>query len=511
MNNLSFAAINIGAICIDLVIYEISEASGIKVINQVRHFLRTDKNTYVNRELDNTEIEEICVTLNDFTRVMKEYGVTEYRAISTSSLREATNRIRVVDRIKVSTGLDVEVLSNSEERFIGLKAVAMKDQKFGKIIEKSTALVDVGSGNVQVSMFDNGALVTTQTIRLGALRVNEILASLSKNITNYLDTLYEYIDIDMSRLSEIFFKDKKIHNVIFTGDIILYYRKFTKFFSKGEYANVSEFKEFYRYVCNSNPDVMASEIGIPVEIARLMLPSAMAYKRILDITKADEIWMPGTMLCDGVVIEYADKAKLIKVKRSFENDILAAAKNISKRYSYNKQHIKFVEENSLKIFDTIEKYHGLGERERLLLRIACILHDCGQYINMLNPGECSYNIIMSTEIIGLSHLERKMIASIVKYNSIPFDSDDAMWDFDKESYLKIAKLTAILRVGNAIDRSHKQKFKKAVYSLEEGNFIITAECFEDITLERAYLADRSSDFEEIFGLKPVIRQIKDNG
>ena len=33
-------------------------------------------------------------------------------------------------------------------------------------------------------------------------------------------------------------------------------------------------------------------------------------------------------------------------------------------------------------------------------------------------AECAYNIIMTTEIIGLSHAERRIIANVVKYCAI---------------------------------------------------------------------------------------------
>ena len=51
----------------------------------------------------------------------------------------------------------------------------------------------------------------------------------------------------------------------------------------------------------------------------------------------------------------------------------------------------------------------MGARERLLLQIAALLHDCGKYISMEKVSECSYQIIMSTDIIGLSFMERQMM------------------------------------------------------------------------------------------------------
>ena len=44
---------------------------------------------------------------------------------------------------------------------------------------------------------------------------------------------------------------------------------------------------------------------------------------------------------------------------------------------------------------------------------------------------------MATEIIGLSHLEREIVANVVKYNHIPFDYYEQMektTSMDKESY-----------------------------------------------------------------------------
>ena len=109
------------------------------------------------------------------------------------------------------------------------------------------------------------------------------------------------------------------------------------------------------------------------------------------------------------------------IDHDFEQDIIACAQNISKRYMGSKKRSETLEKITLTIFDSTKRVHGLGKRERLLLRIAAILHDCGKFISMMNLGECSYHIVMSTEIIGLSHTEREIVANVVKYNHADFD------------------------------------------------------------------------------------------
>lgn len=81
---------------------------------------------------------------------------------------------------------------------------------------------------------------------------------------------------------------------------------------------------------------------------------------------------------------------------------------------------------------------------------------------------------------------------------------------DKQSYLTIAKLTAILRVANALDKSHKQKFKNFKTTLKENQLTILVETNDDITLEKGLFQEKADFFEEVYSIRPVIKQKKIN-
>ena len=122
-----------------------------------------------------------------------------------------------------------------------------------------------------------------------------------------------------------------------------------------------------------------------------------------------------------------------------------------------------------------------------------------------------YSIIMATEIIGLSHKEREIVANVVRCNGMDhMYYDDFADQMDEEMFRKVLKLTALLRVGNALDRSHKQKFKDIRVSFKEREMIITTSSVADISLEQGLFEQKAEFFEEIYGIRPVLRQ-KKNG
>ncbi len=498
-----FAAIDVGSYEVCMKIFEFSSRRVMKQIDSVCYRMELGKDTYNTGKISVKKIEELCAILNDFVRIMNGYKVSSYRACATSSVREARNHLLILEQVKRVTGINLEILDNSEQRFLDYKSIAFGEKNFYRIIQNGTAIVDVGSGSIQVSLFDKDKLVTTQNIRIGNLRIREKMADLVRNTLHREEMAEELINNDLASFKKMYLKDRTIKNLIVAGDYILE-------LLKKPMVTVEEFRQMYDGIIEKQPEEIAREYGIPSESASLILPSVTIYKRLIEETGAANIWMPGLSLSDGIAYDYAQKNKFIRAEHNFEDDILAAARVIAKRYQCNKNHARNLENLALLIFDKIRKVSGLDARSRLLLQIAVILHGCGKYINLSDGAECSYSIIMATEIIGLSNRERRLIANVVKYNTFEISYGEIMGQpgLTEKEYLLILKLTAILRVANALDRSHKQKFDQVRLELKEKELLIHVDTQEDITLEKGLFPPKAEYFEEVFHIMPVIRQKK---
>lgn len=502
----TFAAIYIGSYEVSLKIFELSPKKKIRGIDYVRSRIEIGRDAYSKGSIGYELVEALCDTLGEFTRIIKEYKVDHYEAYAAAALRVASNELFILDQIKIRTGLEVHVLSNSEHRFISYKSVAMREE-FEEMIQKGAAVVDVGGAGLQITIFSKGKVVTTQHLGLGTLRMREQLARKSTNLAQYQLQVEEMVEKELAVFMAMYMENIKIRYMVVIGD---YITEVVRRIEKEHDENTVNIQKFVRYMekmkCKSLEEI-SDEFGLSNESDSLIVPYMTIFKEMAQVLGAEALWAPGVIVSDGIACDYAEKNRIYKATHDFDADILSAARSLSERYMSFSPHIEALSNMATLIFDTMKKVHGLGKRERLLLQVAAILHDCGKYISFSNGPVCAYDIIMASEIIGLTHAEREIIANVVLYNTHPLPAYEELAEhLSHEGYLVVAKLSAILRVSNAMDRSHKQKFKNVKASIRGKELVITIETTDDIALEKALFDAKTNYFEHIFSIKPVIRE-----
>lgn len=506
----TFAAIDVGSYETSMKIYELSGKNTMREIDHVSRRLDLGTSTYATGKINPDKLDELCRTLREFSGMMKSYKVDGYKLYGTSAIRETNNTTIVLDQIAQRTGLDMVVLSNSEQRFLDYKSIASKGESFRRIIEEKTAIVDIGGGSIQLSLFDNDTLVSTQNLRLGVLRIQELISQMKVSAAKMEHTVDEMVSAQLAAYKKLYLKEREIQNIIIVDDYISPWAV-KRIGKQSEILNASDFDELLNLLRSKSTMESAKALDVAEERVPLVYISAVLTRRIAELMGAVKIWAPGVTLCDGIAYEYGESIKMFREEHDFERDILACAMNISKRYMGSRKRAKTLEEIAITIFDSMKKVHGLGKRERLYLCLAAILHDCGKYISLMNIGETSYDIIMATEIIGLSHREREMVASIVRFNHSDFTYKERVSnrrETDQDTYLTVAKLTAILRLASSLDHSHKQKFKDLKAVLRDNELHLSAETTEDTTLELSYFATKAAFFQEVFSVTPVMKQRK---
>jgi exopolyphosphatase/guanosine-5'-triphosphate,3'-diphosphate pyrophosphatase len=271
-------------------------------------------------------------------------------------------------------------------------------------------------------------------------------------------------------------------------------------------VSLADFYHLYEQVRSLNLPQLVKKFNISEQTAEMVLPTIVLYSQILSLASGEKIIMPDIHFVDGITTLYVAAKTRDPYLMLIENQVVSLAYSLGRKYKYDVNHAMAVQKTALLLFDHMMKVHGLGQREKLLLKVAAILHDIGKYVSLRKHYIYSYRLITSSDMLGFSEQEKKVMATVAHYHSkgTPLDSDEAFGSLTQEQRVTVAKLIAIIRLSDAIDRSHRQKNVIEDIVLKGDELVISVAAKEDISLEEWTFADKTQFFEKVFGIRPIL-------
>lgn len=503
-----YASIYIGSYEIILKVFQITQKKRLKELDCLRTPIDTAQDIYASGQLKKETVDRICNVLEDMKRTLALYRLTEdYQIYAGSTFTAADNRLFAMEQIKLRTGMKVLALSNSEHRFMSYRAVASQDN-FDAMVSESAAIVDIGGASLQITLFYHGKVRTTQHIGLGTVIMSENMKRLSY-MTNHKEQIAQMMYKELDAFVTMHMQDVKLKYLIILGDHVSTLMERAVDDATREPIRMEHYMELLENMRDKTLQSIIREFDVLNDHEELIEPFLMLHHAIAEKLPAKYVYVPGVSVNDGMAYHYFAPKHYLQVEHDFDQDLISAAWSIAKRYGSYQPHLKALDKISTQIFDATKKFHGLDKRQRLLMRLVAILHDCGKYISISDASDCSYIIIMSSEILGLSHKEREMVATVVSLNRKSLESYDSMADrFSVDEYMTIVKLLAILKVANALDRSHRQKFKNIKMAVRGNRLHITIEATDSIALEKGMFEEKADFFESVFSIRPILRELR---
>ena len=317
-----FGAIDVGSHEIELKIFELSRKSGIRQVDDVVHLTDLGTDTYNDGRISFAHVAEIKRILLDYKRIMTSYGVTNYRAYGTSAFRDMKNAAVVLRQIEQETGIHIDILANAEQRFLDYKSIASKGEDFNRVIGKGTAIVDIGGGSIQISLFEKDRLILTQNLQLGVLRMNELLHRIGAGSRRLAMLVEEMVNSQLNVFDKLYLAGRGIRNIIVVDDYIsevLSRRRYDfqagmtetpdKMKQSGNFVSAGDFRQYMQELGKINHTDLARRLGIEDDNVPLLRISAITVRCIMERMQAELLWFPCVTLCDGIVYEFAEERK----------------------------------------------------------------------------------------------------------------------------------------------------------------------------------------------------------
>jgi len=504
------ASIDVGSNALRMLIAQLTKHGKIEVLEDLSRPTNIGRDTFSLGRLQAETIVQVNEGLGGFAKLMKEYRVKKYRAVTTSGIREARNCDQVLELVRLRTGLEVEVINNAEERFLTYKAIRGHLPDYLRVRQEGVVIVDIGSGGVEISVYKQGHLQYSEYIKVGSLRLSELLSDLERTTPEFPSIMEEYIE-SKTYLLEPRLRETGISNFIGLGGEI----KTLHFLceeitgqNEGKFISRKTFDDLVGSIRRLTKEQLADRYNLVPERAAILLPSAIIFNRFLLMTEAAGIHTPMVSLRHGLIEDMVDNLFNTQRKHDFLLDIVSAARYIGKRYGYDAEHAAQVEKLAVAVFDQTRRLHKMGSRERFYLQIAAILHDIGKFVNLNQHHVHSSHLIRSLDIMGFSSRELNIIAVTALYHSeeMPEAPPDGFNEMSKRDRLTVSKLAAMLMLADALDISHKQKIQALDIGPEGKQLLFRVSAIDDIALEEWTFNAKSSFFAEMLGIKPILKR-----
>ncbi len=501
------AVLDMGASAIRLAIAEITAGQPPRIIEELSRGVSLGRDTFSSGAIRSQTIDAVIGALEGFRTSMQVYGVATVHAVATSAVREARNGDTFLDRIQRRTGIVFEIINEAEEGRLLFLAVRQVLGKHAAFRGARSLVADVGGGSTSLMLLRRGEPVRSGVFALGSVRIRQQLniqrhsqdvqvALLRRYISNIIEEIR--VDVPLNRIT---------HFIATGGDMRFAASQILEPDSDGAPREIERdrFLAFCEEIVRLEEDALADRFRLPPGEAETLGPALLVYGTLLSETAARRLVVCDASMRAGMLLDAAEAGGRSSAEE-FERQVLASAESLGQRYRADRDHGRHVAMLAVRLFDELCDEHGLGDRQRLLLQVAALLHDIGIYVSLRAHHKHAQYILSASQIFGLSNDETAIVANIARYHrrAVPQETHLPYVALDREDRLIVDKLAAILRVANALDAEHAQKVRGLRLVRAEGSWRLELEGSGDLTMERLAGTARADLFADTFGRRLII-------
>ncbi len=499
------AALDIGTNSIHVIIVQVRPDRSFEIIDREKEMVRLGSGGLGGRSLTEPAMLAAMQALTKFKRLADSHEVDEILAAATSAVREARNGRRFLNAVRQHTGIDVRVISGTEEaRLIHRAAVYGVDVSQG-----SAVVIDIGGGSVELTLGTEAKARVAQSVKLGVIRLTEQFIDTDpighrderRMVQHITDEIAPTVDKILSRGF-----DRAIGTsgtILSLGDLAL---------AEGRTVGSDDLRNRRvnaKYVRRLRKEIVGFDLasrlrlpGLDPQRADLAVAGSILLDTILRLIGANELTLCDLALREGLVLDYIhrNQAQIARVEQ--HPDVRRRSViELAERCHYASDHAAQVRQLALSLFDQTQPVHGLGAREREWLEYAAWLHDIGSHISYGRHHRHSYYLIKNGDLRGFEPEEVEVVALVARYHrrARPKGSHEGFSSLRPRLRRTVKALAAILRVAEGLDCSHAQSVDSFALVPGADDYLLRVVAAGDTELE-LWAAQRSvAPLEAILG------------
>jgi len=281
------AAIDIGSNAARLLIAEITLDKESKPqfnkLNLVRVPLRLGFDVFEKGEISKEKRGMILQTMKAYSHLINAYGVKHVITCATSAMRDASNSEDIIRKVKLETGLEIEIISGDIEASIIYENHVAENMD----INNSYLYIDVGGGSTELTFFTDGKLTFKKSFNIGTIRILKDMVDDSK-----WNELKDFIKTKTKG-------HKKIIAIGTGGNINKVFSLSKK--KDGKPLTIDLLKDYYKEISSFSLEDRINIYKLRSDRADVIVPALQIYINVMRCAEADEIYVPKIGLADGLI------------------------------------------------------------------------------------------------------------------------------------------------------------------------------------------------------------------
>ena len=504
------AAVDVGATSIRMAVAEMNEEGERRILEELVHPVSLGADTFRVGHLTPKTMRAASKVLKNFAKVLAQYKVrmADVRAVATSALRDATNQDVVIDRIRHDSGITLHVLDAVEESRLTYQALLPFLQEHLPDKGERTMLLDLGGGSTEIMILKGADLVFAGTRRLGTSRIFHTISCSDCGDTEAM--LQSVIRNVVSSTEDLYRSHPVAHCVVINGLLTrtLAEEPGVQLLPNGLILPAKTVRRVVKEAEKLSLEQRTQRFGISPAEGELLLPALLITGGFLDSIKVKQLYFAEVDLLAGLLNDILLIMRGTNPLQTFSEQILGSAAGIAEKFHYDRAHAEQVTRLSSDLFEALAGFFDLNPKDLLLLRVAAVLHDIGMFLSERAHHKHGAYLTRWSEIVGLSDEDREVIAQIVRYHrkATPRDSHPEFKSLSEADRMRVTKLASILRMADALDRRHNGNIRSIDLDLTDAELIIAAKARADLTIETMALRSKGNLFENITGLRCVLRR-----
>ncbi|MEE8451085.1 MAG: hypothetical protein V3R99_04190, partial [Thermoguttaceae bacterium] len=355
------AAIDLGSNSLRMVIAQVLPDGRIEPLERLQRAVRLGQDTFRRGRLGTQTMRAALAVLRDYRQMLQLYKVERIRAVATSAVREAGNADTFLDRILMATDLHVDVIGTSQESRLNVSAVRHAVGDAMGVNCGRTLIADVGGGSTLLTVLHDGEIVTSQSLGLGSIRLQESLSTSQETPRRSAELLRQQITNEtMSTASSLQLKSVESF-VAIGGDARFAAREIGKPTESEKLTTVDRdaLDKLVRRCQKLTVDELVKRYNLPFAAAETLNPALLVYQILLHKTQAEQMIVSHVSLRDGLLLELArdvtgqEDEVLLK-------GVVHSAMAVAEKYRIDPEHSRNVADLAVCLFDQLQVEHGLG-------------------------------------------------------------------------------------------------------------------------------------------------------